>query len=127
MIALGNRRLWLCGEPVLVCQPMTGRKGIDGLIAVVQQKLLREAMTGEVFLFVGRDPSRLKILCWDGDAPWLPKALATKRLSQGRFQVPRAAGKNGVASAIELTRTEWQLILDGIVIRDRTVLVRPGR
>ena len=75
MIALGNRRLWLCGEPVDM------RKGIDGLIAVVQQRLLREVMTGEVFLFVGRDPSRLKILCWDGDGYW----LATKRLSQGRF------------------------------------------
>lgn len=117
MIALGNRRLWLCGEPVDM------RKGIDGLIAVVQQRLLREVMTGEVFLFVGRDPSRLKILCWDGDGYW----LATKRLSQGRFQVPRAVGKNGVATAIELTRTEWQLILDGIVVRDRTVLVRHGR
>jgi hypothetical protein len=28
MIALGNRRLWLCGEPVDM------RKGIDGLVAV---------------------------------------------------------------------------------------------
>ena len=106
-----------------VCQPIAGRKGIDGLIAVVQQRLLREAMTGNVFLFVGRDPSRLKILCWDGDGNW----LATKRLSRGRFQVPRAASRDGVASAFELTRTEWQLILDGIVIRDRTVLVRHGR
>jgi transposase len=99
------------------------RKGIDGLVRVVQERLLREAMTGEVFLFVGRDPSRLKILCWDRDGYW----LATKRLSQGRFQVPRAAGSAGRASAIELTPTEWQLILDGIVVRDRTVLVRHGR
>jgi transposase len=117
VITLGNRRLWLCGEPVDM------RKGIDGLVAVVQQRLLREAMTGEVFLFVGRDPSRLKILCWDRDGYW----LATKRLSQGRFQVPRAAGRDGRASSIELTATEWQLILDGIVVRDRTVLVRHGR
>jgi transposase len=35
------------------------RKGIDGLIAVVQQRLLREVLSGDVFLFVGRDPSRL--------------------------------------------------------------------
>ena len=102
---------------------MARRKRIDGLIRVVQQRLLREALTGDVFLFVGRDPSRLKILCWDRDGYW----LATKRLSQGRFQVPRAVGSNGVASAIELTPTEWQLILDGIVVRNRTVLVRHGR
>ena len=102
---------------------MARRKGIDGLIRVVQQRLLREVLTGDVFLFVGRDPSRLKILCWDRDGYW----LATKRLSQGRFQVPRAVGSNGVAAAIELTYTEWQLILDGIVVRNRTVLVRHGR
>ena len=117
MIALGNRRLWLCGEPVDM------RKGIDGLVAVVQQQLLREVMTGEVFLFVGRNPSRLKILCWDRDGYW----LATKRLSQGRCQVARAAGRDGRASSLVRTATEWQLILDGIVVRDRTVLVRHGR
>ena len=99
------------------------RKGIDGLITAVRQRLLREVMTGDVFVFVGRDPSRVKMLCWDRDGYW----LVTKRLSQGRFQVPRAAGSNGVASAIELSVTEWQLILDGIVVRDRTVLVRHGR
>ena len=117
MIVLGNRRLWLCGEAVDM------RKGIDGLIAVVQQRLLREVLSGDVFLFVGRDPSRLKILYWDRDGYW----LAIKRLSQGRFQVPRAISRDGVAAAIELTPTEWQLILDGIVVRDRTVLVRHGR
>jgi hypothetical protein len=63
------------------------------------------------------------MLCWDRDGYW----LVTKRLSVGRFQVPRAVGRNGVASAIELTLTEWQLILDGIVVRDRTVLSRHGR
>ncbi len=54
-----NRRLWLCGEAVDM------RHGIDGLVRVVQQRLLREVLTGDVFLFVGRDASRLKILCWD--------------------------------------------------------------
>jgi transposase len=117
MITLGNRRLWLCGEAVDM------RKGIDGLLRVIQQRLLREVLTGDVFLFVGRDPRRLKILCWDRDGYW----LATKRLSQGRFQVPRAASSTGAASAIELTASEWQLILDGILVRERTVLVRHGR
>ena len=48
-------------------------------------------LTGDVFLFVVRNSSRLKILCWDRDG----YSLATKRLSQGRFQVPRAAGSIG--------------------------------
>ena len=73
---------------------MARRKRIDGLIRVVQQRLLREALTGDVFLFVGGDPSQLKILCWDRDGLWMRQALATKRLSQGRFQVPREICSN---------------------------------
>ena len=117
MIALGNRRLWLYGSV------MDMRKGIDGLVNVVQHELGREVMTGDVFLFVGRDPSRLKLLCWDRDGYW----LATKRLAQGRFQVPRGAGSDGRPVAMELTMTEWQLILDGIIVRNRVVLARHGR
>lgn len=117
MIALGARRLWLCSEAVDM------RKGIDGLAAVVLHRLHRDPLAGEVFLFVGRDPSRLKLLCWDRDGYW----LATKRLAQGRFVVPRGQGSDGRPLVIELSATEWQLILDGIVVRDRVVLARHGR
>lgn len=114
MIALGNRRLWLCGEPVDM------RKGIDGLVAVVVQRLQREVMTGDVFVFIGRDPSRLKMLCWDHDGYW----LVMKRLAAGRFVVPRAIRLDGQPASIELTMSEWQLILDGIIVRDRVILRR---
>jgi transposase len=65
MITVANRRLWLCGEPVDVL------KGIHGMISVVQQRLLCEVLTGDVFLFVDRNASRLKILCLDRDGDWL--------------------------------------------------------
>jgi transposase len=117
MIALGPRRLWLYGVAVDM------RKGIDGLATLVTQHLGREVLSGDVFLFVGRDPSRLKLLCWDRDGFW----LATKRLAQGRFQVPRGSDSQGRPSSIELTASEWQLILDGIVVRNRLVLPRLGR
>ena len=64
---------------------------------MVQQRL-REALTGDVFLLFGRDPSHLKILCWDEGGLWLKQALATKRLGQRWFQVPRAVSKDGVAA-----------------------------
>lgn len=117
MISLGNRRLWLYGAPVDM------RKGIDGLVGVVLNHLGREPMSGDVFLFVGRNASRLKLLCWDRDGYW----LATKRLSLGRFQVPRGTDSQGRPSAIELTATEWQLILDGIVVHSRSIFARYGR
>ena len=117
MIALGPRRLWLYGQPVDM------RKGIDGLATVVLSQLHRDPLNGDVFLFVGCDASRLKLLCWDRDGYW----LASKRLAQGRFLAPRAVTNAGNAAAIELSATEWQLLLDGIVVRDRVVLVRHGR
>ena len=117
MIALGNRRLWLYGQRIDM------RKGIDGLAALVLGQLGRDPLSGEVFLFVGREASRLKLLCWDGDGYW----LATKRLAQGRFQAPLCQGLDGRPAAVLLSATEWQLLLDGIVIRDRVVLTRHGR
>jgi transposase len=121
VIALGSRRLWLYGAAVDM------RKGIDGLAAIVLSQLQRDPLCGDVFLFVGRDPSRLKLLCWERDGYW----LATKRLAQGRFCPPRLSPSPSAAppgrGAIELSATEWQLLLDGIVVRDRVVLARHGR
>ena len=117
MIALGSRQLWLYGQRIDM------RKGIDGLAALVLGQLGRDPLSGEVFLFVGRDASRLKLLCWEGDGYW----LATKRLAQGRFLAPVCQGTDGRPAAVRLSMTEWQLLLDGIVVRDRVVLARHGR
>jgi transposase len=114
VIALGNRRIFLCGSPVDM------RKGIDGLSAIVLGQLQRDPNSGEVFVFVGRQGRRLKALCWERDGFW----LATKRLARGRFVVPRIAHVDGRPSTLELSTSDWQLLLDGIVVRSRTVLER---
>ena len=117
MIALGGRKLWLYGLRIDM------RKGIDGLAALVLSELGRDPLSGEVFLFVGRKASRLKLLCWEGDGYW----LATKRLAQGRFLAPVCKTAEGRPVAVQLSATEWQLLLDGIVVRNRVVLTRHGR
>jgi transposase len=114
VIALGNRRIFLCGSVVDM------RKGIDGLAAVVLGQLQRDPNSGEVFVFVGSHGTRLKALCWERDGFW----LATKRLARGRFVVPRIAHVDGRPSTLELSPSDWQLLLDGIVVRSRTVLER---
>lgn len=45
MIALGNRRIFLCGAPVDM------RKGIDGLAAIVLGQLQRDPNSGDIFVF----------------------------------------------------------------------------
>jgi transposase len=114
MIAVGNRRIFLCGAPVDM------RKGIDGLSAIVLGQLQRDPNSGDVFVFVGRRASRLKALCWERDGFW----LCAKRLARGRFVVPRISHSDGKPSTLELSASDWQLLLDGIVVRQRTVLDR---
>ena len=55
MIALGARRVFLCGEAVDM------RMGIDGLSAVVVGRLQRDPNAGDVFVFVGvNEPEPLR-------------------------------------------------------------------
>jgi transposase len=42
--------------------PVDMRKGFDGLMAVVEQKLGRNPLSGELFLFVSRNLIRAKVL-----------------------------------------------------------------
>jgi len=114
VIALGNRQVFLCGAPVDM------RKGIDGLSAIVLGQLQRSPESGALFVFVGRRSDRLKVLCWERDGFW----LCTKRLARGRFVVPRMIGTDGRPATLELSPSDWQLLLDGIIVRKRTVLER---
>ncbi len=117
MIALGARRVFLCGEPVDM------RMGIDGLSAQVVGRLQRDPNAGDVFVFIGKRANRLKALCWDRDGFW----LCMKRLACGRFIVPRSVRTDGLPSTLELSHADWQLLLDGIVVRDRVLVRRYGR
>lgn len=57
------------------------RKGIDGVVAVCNQVLREDPMSGAVFLFISRSRKHVRILSYDGQGYW----LCTKRLSNGRF------------------------------------------
>jgi transposase len=46
-------------------EPLDMRKGIDGLRAVVEGTLRKDADEGHLFVFVGKRRDRVKILVWD--------------------------------------------------------------
>lgn len=117
MMALGNRHIFLCGTPVDM------RKGIDGLSAIVLGQLQQAPESGAVFVFVGRRADRLKALCWERDGFW----LCSKRLARGRFVVPRISRSDGRPAALELSHSDWQLLLDGIIVKSRVLLPRYHR
>ena len=57
------------------------RKGIDGLAQVCKAVLKHDPFGGQVFVFLNRPATVLKVLVYDGQGFW----LCHKRLSSGRF------------------------------------------
>ena len=86
------------------------RKGFDSLAALVRDHLRHDPLSGSLFLFIGRDRDRIKILLWEGDG----YCLWYKRLEEGTFRVP--APKDGSAG-VELKASELAMLLEGIDLR----------
>ena len=81
------------------------RRGFTGLSALVQTKLEKSPMSGQVFIFRGRRGDLVKLIWFDGDG----LCLFSKRLERGKFVWPQAS--EGVVS---LTRAQLSMLLEGI-------------
>lgn len=101
----GNARLFL------YCMPTDMRKGFDGLSGLVTNKLGQNPLSGDIFIFVNRTRTLVKILVWDqtGFAIW------HKRLEQGTFEMPNI---EKAQNSIEITRQKLMLILEGISLKN---------
>jgi len=81
------------------------RRGFAGLSALVQTKLEKSPMSGQVFIFRGRRGDLVKLIWFDGDG----LCLFQKRLERGRFIWPQAA-----EGSVSLTRAQLSMLLEGI-------------
>jgi transposase len=66
---------------LVAVEPVDGRKGIDSLVRLCQDKLDQDPFSGCVFVFRSRSGASIRLLTYDGQGYW----LAQKRLSKGRF------------------------------------------
>lgn len=66
---------------LVAIEPVDGRKGIDSLARLCQEKLAEDPFSGCVFIFRSRRGSTVRVLTYDGQGYW----LLIKRLSKGRF------------------------------------------
>lgn len=100
----GNARLFL------FCLPADMRKGFDGLGGLVINKLGQNPLSGDIFIFVNRTRTLVKILVWDqtGFTIW------HKRLEQGTFEMPQVEKSQ---LSVEITRQKLMLILEGISLK----------
>jgi transposase len=66
---------------LVALESVDGRKGIDSLARLCQEKLQEDPFSGCLFVFRSRRGTSIRILSYDGQGFW----LAQKRLSKGRF------------------------------------------
>jgi transposase len=83
------------------------RNGIDGLRAVVEQVLMKSPDEGHLFVFVGKQRDKLKILFWDRNG----YVVYFKRLERGRFQLPAT---DETRTRVEMEPAQLAMLLDGI-------------
>lgn len=94
-----NLRYFLC------CSPTDMRNGFDGLAGTVRNHLKNDPISGDVFIFLNKTRTHIKLLYWDGDG----FALFYKRLERGRYDlIPH----NGASK--QLRREELLMLLEGL-------------
>lgn len=95
----------------LYLEPTDIRKSFDGLCGLVQTRLHRDPVSGEVFIFINKRRDRIKLLHWEPGG----FVLYYKRLESGTFEQP----------TITPGEVSWQvswsglmMMIEGISIKD---------
>ena len=88
--------------------PTDMRKGFHGLVALTESAMQQDPLSGSLFIFLNRRRDRIKILYWGqtGFCIWY------QQLEQGTYQLPEEPREE--QGALEVTRSQLSLILDGI-------------
>lgn len=80
------------------------RKSFDGLCGLVSSELKREATSGEVFIFLNRPCTHIKLLHWEHGG----FVLYYKRLESGTFHLPKKE---------QLSWADLVLMIEGIEVQ----------
>ncbi|MGO8993293.1 MAG: IS66 family insertion sequence element accessory protein TnpB [Polyangiaceae bacterium] len=86
-----------------------GRKGMDGLSALLRSQFAEDPLSGTLFVFFSRRADRVRVLYWDRDG----YVLVTKRLEKGVYRLPWRAEQGRVV----IEAAELLLVLEGIELR----------
>ena len=82
------------------------RKSFDGLSGIVTNEMGLLLQTGDVFIFINRRRTHIKLLQWEVDG----YGIYCKRLEEGTFEMPVGSPGNRV----QLTMRQLTLILQGV-------------
>lgn len=95
-------------EIYIVCGYTDMRRAIDGLRAIVQDRLHMDPRRSALYLFCGKRCDRIKALLWERDGFLL---LYKRMEAQGRFRWPRSSDE---AKALTWQQFDW--LMSGLEI-----------
>ena len=96
-----NIRYYLCRSSTDM------RKGFDSLSGIVTSCMQHNACSGDIFIFLNKHRTHIKLLIFEGDG----FALYYKRLEQGTYELPVG---NSSDSSMNITHQQLQFILQGV-------------
>lgn len=88
-------------------EPVDLRKSYDGLAALVEGTFDKSMLTGDLFVFINRRATQVRVLYWDRDG----YCIWMKRLESGTFR--RASAADGRA-LVEVDIGALMMLLEGI-------------
>jgi len=86
------------------------RCGFDALSGLVRSGLGRDPTLGDIFIFLNRKRSQIKLLHFEGDG----FALYHKRLETGTYELPEAKNEE---KHLAMSSEELMLVLNGIQLK----------
>ena len=101
----------------IATSPIDLRKSYDGLAALVEGQFERQVRGGDLFVFINRRATQVRMLFWDRDG----YCILMKRLEAGTFRrITTTDGRDHV----EIDAGEFAMLLEGI---DAPVITRRKR
>jgi transposase len=91
--------------------PTDMRKSFDGLCGLVSNRLGKNPMSGDVYIFINKPRNRIKLLRWEAGG----YVLFYKRLERGTFE--RYRGQNGSLASV-ISYEELVMIITGISMKN---------
>jgi len=86
------------------------RKSFDGLCGLVQSRLGKNPMSGDLFIFINKRRNRIKLLRWETGG----FVLFYKRLEKGTFEFPESESTN---LSQKIDYSELVMIITGISLK----------
>jgi len=89
----------------LYSQPVDMRKSFDALSGIVTGSMGKDALSGDVYIFIGKSRDKIKLLVWEKGG----FVLYYKRLESGTFHLPKLLDGG-------LSYSELCLLIEGVEV-----------